>query len=122
MLEPHEVDALRVRDGIPAFPNEINEQHNPWEARLDDALSLTKGCYIGQEVVARLNTYKKIRRKLVRLDLQWPMEAGTEIAKEGEVIGRLTTVAGLKALAYVDTDLLEPGTTFDSATVCDDSF
>ncbi len=121
MLEPHEVDALRVRDGIPAFPNEINEQHNPWEARLDAAISLTKGCYIGQEVVARLNTYQKIRRKLVRLDLDRPMEAGAEIAKEGEVIGRLTTVSGLKALAYVDTDLLEPGTTFDGAKVCDDS-
>ena len=121
MLEPHEVDALRVRDGIPAFPNEINEQHNPWEARLDAAISLTKGCYIGQEVVARLNTYQKIRRKLVRLDLDRPMEPGTEIAKEGEVIGRLTTVSGLKALAYVDTDLLEPGTTFDGAKVCDDS-
>jgi len=72
-------------------------------------------------VVARLNTYQKIRRKLAKLDLEWPMEVGTEIAKEGEVIGRLTTVSGLQALAYVDTDLLEPGTTFDGAKVCDDS-
>ncbi len=121
-LEPHEVDALRVRDRIPAFPNEINEKHNPWEARLDDAISLTKGCYVGQEVVARLHTYQKIRRKLAALDLDNPGEAGDAIAKEGEVVGELTTVAGLKALAYVDADLLERGTTFDGAKVCDDSW
>ncbi|MHC4730184.1 MAG: YgfZ family protein, partial [Planctomycetota bacterium] len=50
-LEPGDVDEVRVRQGIPAFPNEINERHNPWEAGLDDAISLTKGCYIGQEVI-----------------------------------------------------------------------
>ena len=118
-LEPHEVDRMRIDDGIPAFPNEINEKHNPWEARLDDSISLTKGCYIGQEVIARLHTYKKVQRKLVQLELAVPAQAGDPLAKEEEVVGELTTVSGLRALGYLDEDLLEPGTKLDTAMVCD---
>jgi folate-binding protein YgfZ len=116
-LEPADVDAVRVRQGIPAFPNEINEHHSPWEAGLDDAISLTKGCYIGQEVIARLNTYDKVKRKLVSLRLEGPMESGEEVTREGGGVGFLTTVAEGAALAYVDVELAVPGTALDGATV-----
>jgi folate-binding protein YgfZ len=116
-LHPGDVDEIRVRQGIPAFPAEINERHNPWEAGLDDAISLTKGCYIGQEVIARLNTYEKVRRKLVRLRVDRPMERGEEVTREGEGVGRLTTVVEGGALAYLDVDLAAPGTTLDGAAV-----
>ncbi|MGH7163284.1 MAG: YgfZ/GcvT domain-containing protein, partial [Planctomycetota bacterium] len=49
-LQGADVEELRIRSGIPAVPREINEEHNPWEARLDDWVSLSKGCYVGQEV------------------------------------------------------------------------
>ncbi|MHC4971062.1 MAG: CAF17-like 4Fe-4S cluster assembly/insertion protein YgfZ [Planctomycetota bacterium] len=111
------VDAVRVRQGIPAFPNEINERHNPWEAGLDAAISLTKGCYIGQEVIARLNTYDKVQRKLAALRLERPMEGGEEVTREGEGVGVLTTVVGGAALAYVDVELTTPGTALDGAEV-----
>ena len=117
MIVPEEVDALRVRNGIPAFPNEINERHNPWEARLDSTISLTKGCYVGQEVIARLKTYKRIRRRLSLLELDAPRVAGTVLTKEEEEVGRLTTVCGTDALGFVDTDLLEPGTDLDGVIV-----
>ncbi|MBW2415280.1 MAG: hypothetical protein JRG76_12305 [Deltaproteobacteria bacterium] len=116
-LEPRDVDRARVRHGIPTFPNEINERHNPWEARLDDAISLTKGCFVGQEVIARLITYEKVQRKLARLRLERPMAGGEEVTREGEGVGYVTTVSGSGALAYVDVELAVPGTALDSATV-----
>lgn len=116
-LQPGDVDEVRVRQGIPAFPNEINERHNPWEAGLDDAISLTKGCYIGQEVIARLNTYEKVQRKLVRLRLDRPMEGGEELTREGESVGYVTTVVEGAALAYLDVEFIAPGTAVDHATV-----
>ncbi|MGA9294899.1 MAG: glycine cleavage T C-terminal barrel domain-containing protein [Ignavibacteriaceae bacterium] len=54
----------RIEHGIPAAPNEINFEHNPHEARLLNAVDFNKGCYIGQEVIARLDTYDKVKRYL----------------------------------------------------------
>ena len=54
----------RIEHGIPAAPNEINSEYNPHEARLLNAVDFNKGCYIGQEVIARLDTYNKVQRYL----------------------------------------------------------
>jgi folate-binding protein YgfZ len=116
-LDPAEVETLRVRWGIPAFPNEINEDTNPWEVGLDDAISLTKGCYIGQEVIARIHTYKKLRRRLAGLRLDPPVPAGTRLARAGSEAALVTTVSADRALALVDVECLAPGTTLDGATV-----
>lgn len=110
MLGPDEVDGLRVAAKIPAFPNEINENYNPWEAGLEASVSLTKGCYVGQEVIARLNTYDKVQRRLVRVRLTAPLENGGALHHDGEPVGTATTVAGGGALAYVKTGLAEAGT------------
>ncbi len=66
---PHQVsagalDVLRIEFGVPAPGSEINEDANPLEAGLSRFVSFTKGCYIGQEVIARLDTYKKLQRTL----------------------------------------------------------
>jgi folate-binding protein YgfZ len=50
--------------GIPSAPNELNDQYNPHEAKILDFVSFTKGCYIGQEVIARLDTYNKVQKHL----------------------------------------------------------
>ena len=52
----------RVTYGVPGFPSELSSSYNPLEAGLLHLVSFTKGCYIGQEVVARLDTYKKVQR------------------------------------------------------------
>jgi len=117
VLDAAAVDEARVRSGIPAVPNEINEKHNPWEVALDDYISLHKGCYVGQEIIARLDTYKKVQRRLVGIELGSPAEAGDALTKDEEVVGELSTVAGHIALAFVDTDLIAPGTDLDGATV-----
>jgi len=117
VLDPYEVNRLRVEAGIPAFPNEINERHNPWEAGLFESVSLRKGCYIGQEVIARLNTYDKIRRRLARIECARPLEAGDALTVGGEVCGEVTTVAGDRALGYVATASARPGVKLDQGAV-----
>lgn len=105
---PECLEALRVEAGLPLAGHELTEEYNPWEARLQDAISLNKGCYVGQEVIARLNTYKKISRCLVRLELRDGLpQPGSRIEAGGEPIGLLTSVAAIPgedrvaALGYV---------------------
>lgn len=62
-------DAFRIENGIPAFPNEINDESNPHEVNLLHEVCFKKGCYIGQEVIARLDTYDKVQKKLVNVTL-----------------------------------------------------
>lgn len=91
-LEAFEI--LRVEAGMPSFPQEINENRNPWEVRLADSVSMNKGCYLGQEVIARLVNYEKVQRYLVGLLLSSPVEAGLSLLDEnGKAIGQLTSVA-----------------------------
>lgn len=85
----------RVLAGMPAFGHELTERTNPWEARLDAAVSLHKGCYLGQEVVARLRAYDKVQRLLVGLEvLEGVCRAGDALHVEGEerAIGEVTSV------------------------------
>ena len=68
------VEAWRVLRGWPADGHELTEEHNPLEAGLRDAVSFTKGCYVGQEVVARLQSRDKVARSLAGFVL--PAAAG----------------------------------------------
>jgi tRNA-modifying protein YgfZ len=63
-VTPDAVDLLRVELGIPLGGKEIDDRVNPLEAGLTRFVSFTKGCYIGQEVIARVDTYKKLHRTL----------------------------------------------------------
>ena len=57
-------DVYRVEQGLLAAPNEINDEYNPNEAGLLEYIDFKKGCYIGQEVIARLDTYEKVQRAI----------------------------------------------------------
>lgn len=117
-------EMLRIEAGLPRFGREITEEHNPLEVGLDSAINWTKGCYVGQEVVARLDSRHKISRVLVGLWLEpGPVpEAGSPIVTPegaGEKrleIGRLTSVAPsldlrrVIGLGYVRTEHSAPGT------------
>jgi folate-binding protein YgfZ len=113
-------NVLRVEAGIPAAGLELTEEINPWEANLDFAISLDKGCYNGQEIVARLHTYQKIKQNLMGLKLQNPvamseLTAGKVLLKyEGRDAGFLTSSAlsprfGPIALGYVRGEFQEAG-------------
>ncbi|MFH1567725.1 MAG: folate-binding protein, partial [Gemmatimonadota bacterium] len=61
-------EVLRIESGTPG-PRELTTDHNPWEAGLGHLVHANKGCYIGQEVIARLSTYDKVKQRLVGVTL-----------------------------------------------------
>ena len=107
-------NALRIEAGIPVAGLELTEDINPWEANLDFAISLDKGCYNGQEIVARLNTYQKIKQRLMGLRLESALENGPRVALKSESrdAGVLTSSAisprlGAIGLGFVRTQWQE---------------
>lgn len=90
-------EALRVRQGLPAFGSELGEPFNPLETGLIGAIDFTKGCYIGQEVIARLDSYHKVQRYLARLRFSPGAEAvpGAALLADGATAGNITSVAPL---------------------------
>lgn len=115
------LDAVRVNCGIPEYGPELGEPYNPLEAGLIGSVDFTKGCYIGQEVIARLDSYKKVQKYLVslRFDADAPVSAGDGLLQDGKLVGQVTSVSpmasdgALKGLGYVKTALASPGTKFD---------
>ncbi len=114
------LEALRIESGLPAPGRELTEEYNPWEARLDEAISLTKGCYVGQEVVARLNTYKKVSKLLCRIRVEGALPGpGARLETAGQPIGVLTSAARIPgeervvALGYVRDEDAVPGRAID---------
>lgn len=103
------LETWRVLEGLPACGAELTEDANPLEAGLRDHVSFTKGCYVGQEVVARLNTYDKVSRGIARVRFSEPgpfPEPGAPVESGDRSIGRLTSLAvlpegGAIGLAYV---------------------
>ena len=89
------LDLVRIEQGVPAQGKELTEDANPLEAGLIDHISFNKGCYIGQEVVARLNTYDKVQRTLVGLswDVSTKADPGAELFADGKKVGVLTSYA-----------------------------
>ena len=59
-----QVERLRLRQGFPAAPAELNDDTNPFELGLADWVSLSKGCYVGQETLAKLATYDGVKQQL----------------------------------------------------------
>ncbi|MDZ7953268.1 folate-binding protein [Nostoc sp. DedQUE09] len=100
-------DALRILQGRPAPDAELTDDYNPLEVGLWQTISFTKGCYIGQETIARLNTYKGVKQHLLGVRLSAPVEVGSAIAVGDEKVGKLTsytqTADGYFGLGYIRT-------------------
>lgn len=94
---PCGMDALegrRVELGIPRIGLDMDEEVLALELPVDDAISQTKGCYLGQEVVARGTARGHVNRRLVPMLLEGPPPpAGAALVRDGKEVGRLTTVA-----------------------------
>lgn len=88
-------NVFRVVKGIPAAPNEINDTYNPYESNLIEDVSFKKGCYIGQEVIARLDTYNKVQKRLTGIIFEEQAELNNSFAllNEGDEKGKITTIA-----------------------------
>lgn len=108
-IAPDELERLRIRAGVPRWGAELDERVLPAEARLEErAISFTKGCYPGQEPVARMH-YRGHPNRTLRVlavdDGQLPA-ADAALALDGRDVGRVTSAArdpehGIVALGYV---------------------
>lgn len=117
-LGEEEAERLRVEAGEPRYGVDMSEDQLPMEALLDDAVSHTKGCYMGQEPIARLTARGHVNKRLcgLRLDGEGAPPRGARLSGPGrDEAGTLTSVVrsprhGLIALGYVHRTLWTPGT------------
>jgi len=112
-------EILRVEAGIPRYRQDMDDTTVVTETNLDDAVSYTKGCYVGQEIIARIKYRGHVAKKLRGLVLELPamIEAGTGIkSSDGKEIGQVTSSVysphrGRRlALGYVKYDYIAAGT------------
>jgi folate-binding protein YgfZ len=129
------LEAGRIGDGVPRFARELSDDYIPLEAGLRWAISSNTGCYVGQEIIARMETFQRLAKRLVVLGLEHPspitssgaqfreplensaikVVAGDEVRANDLKVGQVTSVAPLaedgmlKALAYVKTEMAESG-------------
>lgn len=93
----HALEALRIEAHVPRWGAEFTDESNPLEAGLLNQISWSKGCYTGQEVVARLYNYHRVQRFPAALDL--PADAGcrpgTVLMADGVSVGRVTSISPL---------------------------
>jgi folate-binding protein YgfZ len=96
-------EAVRVRYAVPSYGREMGEAYNPLEAGLIGSISFEKGCYIGQEVIARLDTYKRVQRHLVMLRFLSDMSAsaGMPLKHDGQEVGLVTSVTRIPTTGEV---------------------
>jgi tRNA-modifying protein YgfZ len=111
-LEGEELERLRIEAGTPRFGREIDDRVLPAEAGLDErAVSFSKGCYPGQEPVARLRYRGHVNRSLrvLRIDAPVPPPFETPVEHEGKHVGRITSAVrrdgAVVALGYVRNDV-----------------
>ena len=117
-LDPEVWNLLRIEAAIPQFGVDMDEGNYPMEARLDSAISLTKGCYLGQEVVAKATHIGGVGRFLMGLVLdgeETPQAGARVLGPKGKAIGSVTSAVlslrldGPIALGYVRRAFAQPG-------------
>jgi folate-binding protein YgfZ len=116
-------EMLRLEAAAPWFGRDITPENLPQEVQRDAlAISFRKGCYLGQETVARLDALGHVNRRLVplRWEAQANPQAGDALLRDGSPAGRVTSVAysprrgAPRGLAYVKSGCDQPGTRLDS--------
>ncbi|HEY0380499.1 MAG TPA: glycine cleavage T C-terminal barrel domain-containing protein [Pyrinomonadaceae bacterium] len=121
------LEVLRIEAGVPRYGVDADETNVVLEAAPEDAVSFTKGCYVGQEIIARIHWRGHVAKRLAGLAFDGRAEVKRDdkvLTADGQVIGRLTSVAfspalnSTVALGYVKYDYLAPGT--EVRVVCAD--
>jgi folate-binding protein YgfZ len=116
-------ESARIEAGTPVYGVDISEANLPQEVARDEAaINFTKGCYIGQETVARIDALGHVNQLLVgvRFSGESVPAPETELSREGKKLGRVTSavwspkLGAPLALAYVRRAAVEKGSTLDS--------
>lgn len=109
-------ETLRIEAGIPKFGTDMDENTIVPELGLDGLISYNKGCYIGQEIIARIHFRGHVAKRLAGLISDQPMAAGGELSRDGKPAGRITSTTFSPrlgkniALAFVRYEQLAAGT------------
>jgi hypothetical protein len=118
LMSSAEFHELRVASGFPWFGADLDEHTLPLEGRQDAAVSLDKGCYMGQETVSRLARVGHVNRRLVALRFGGAAPAaGTQLTRAGKATGKVTSAAGKNGLGMVRLEDEAPGTALDAGGV-----
>ncbi|MCZ4260957.1 folate-binding protein [Limimaricola sp. G21655-S1] len=98
--------ALRVEHLIPEWGHELGPESYILEAGFErmNGVDFRKGCYVGQEVTARMKHKTELRKGFVRVAVEGPAEPGTEITSSEKVVGTLHSRAGDRAIAWLRFD------------------
>jgi folate-binding protein YgfZ len=113
------LEVLRAEAGIPRFWVDFGPDNFPKETGLDEAVSYTKGCYLGQEVVARIHYRGGVQKMMRRLELAGDPQPGAKLLFEGREAGTVTTAVRSPlsgrtlGLGIVHKRAAEPGTRLD---------
>jgi folate-binding protein YgfZ len=113
-----ELEKLRLEAGVPAWRVDMDENTIPVEAGLGSAISYDKGCYVGQETIARIRTYGHVNRHLCQLQVASAdvPRAGEPLRANGRPVGQVTSavcsnrLGKVVALGYVRREFANPGT------------
>lgn len=91
-LTESDMEYVRVMQGIGASAHEWTDAYNPLEANLLHLTSFTKGCYIGQEIIARLDSYNKVKQRILGFVSDAELNVGDAVVVDDAVVGAITTV------------------------------
>ncbi|MCF8411959.1 MAG: hypothetical protein K9G44_00990 [Melioribacteraceae bacterium] len=113
-------NAFRIKNGLPDAPNELNDNFNPHELNILADVNFKKGCYIGQEVIARLDTYDKVQKFLkgviIHTDNGNLVNSSDLYDVSGNMVGKLTSYSDSElfdkkiGLAIIRKQFMENGT------------
>ena len=122
---PEDARVVRIENGKPRYGEDIRDTSLVQETQQLQAVSFTKGCYIGQEIVERVRAQGHVNKKLVRVELAGaePAAPGTKLTANGAEAGEVTSsvyspdAGKVVGIAIVRTQFAEPGTALDTAKV-----
>jgi folate-binding protein YgfZ len=104
----NELEAIRISNGIARWGRDMDEKTFPQEAGVDErAVHYDKGCYLGQEAMAKIHFRGKVNRRLARLRAASPVTPGSEVTLDGTGIGKITSASEASALAMIRYSVTE---------------
>ena len=117
-LSVEEMEKIRIEAGEPRFGMDVDSSTIPQESGLvPETVDFTKGCFLGQELVARIDSRGRVNRHLRKLKFEGAApEPGAEISAAGRVVGTLGSAAGNLGLALIRREV-EPGETVEASGV-----
>jgi folate-binding protein YgfZ len=120
-VDQENFEHFRISNAIPGSDKEYGEHSNPIEAGLLHLIDWDKGCYVGQEVIARLDAYDKVQRNLKILRSDSPLVPSSKLTSGSKPVGLLTSASSLEtdngeflSLALVRKAFLETATELDA--------